>query len=129
MVCLAVIFFFSSRSRHTRCALVTGVQACALPIYRAASVFNAGLNELCCSLASGGLTNPEQSILGGCTKDSFDTKALKNATGDSSGRRAGYVRYVGILAPIILSAILAYASCLADYVEGQGEPRHSHARQ
>src|SRR3546814_5872726 len=26
------MFFFSSRSRHTRCALVTGVQTCALPI-------------------------------------------------------------------------------------------------
>src|SRR3546814_4583033 len=25
--------FFSSRRRHTRCALVTGVQTCALPIY------------------------------------------------------------------------------------------------
>src|SRR3546814_7605746 len=29
-----VLFFFSSRRRHTRCALVTGVQTCALPIYR-----------------------------------------------------------------------------------------------
>src|SRR3546814_9655462 len=28
-------FFFSSRRRHTRCALVTGVQTCALPIERA----------------------------------------------------------------------------------------------
>src|SRR3546814_6319889 len=28
-----VFFFFSSRRRHTRCALVTGVQTCALPIY------------------------------------------------------------------------------------------------
>src|SRR3546814_6490417 len=27
-----VCFFFSSRRRHTRCALVTGVQTCALPI-------------------------------------------------------------------------------------------------
>src|SRR3546814_6274790 len=27
-----VLFFFSSRRRHTRCALVTGVQTCALPI-------------------------------------------------------------------------------------------------
>src|SRR3546814_1868938 len=27
-------FFFSSRRRHTRCALVTGVQTCALPICR-----------------------------------------------------------------------------------------------
>src|SRR3546814_20796894 len=26
------IFFFSRRRRHTRCALVTGVQTCALPI-------------------------------------------------------------------------------------------------
>src|SRR3546814_6537466 len=26
-------FFFSSRGRHTRCALVTGVQTCALPIF------------------------------------------------------------------------------------------------
>src|SRR3546814_5169763 len=26
------LFFFSSRRRHTRCALVTGVQTCALPI-------------------------------------------------------------------------------------------------
>src|SRR3546814_2836815 len=29
-----VWFFFSSRRRHTRCALVTGVQTCALPISR-----------------------------------------------------------------------------------------------
>src|SRR3546814_9797552 len=31
---LLFIFFFSSRRRHTRCALVTGVQTCALPISR-----------------------------------------------------------------------------------------------
>src|SRR3546814_19634205 len=30
--CLLSVFFFSSRRRHTRCALVTGVQTCALPI-------------------------------------------------------------------------------------------------
>src|SRR3546814_4256850 len=27
------MFFFSSRRRHTSCALVTGVQTCALPIF------------------------------------------------------------------------------------------------
>src|SRR3546814_2218637 len=38
MMCALVIVFckvsfvFSSRRRHTRCALVTGVQTCALPI-------------------------------------------------------------------------------------------------
>src|SRR3546814_6907351 len=31
---LVSVFFFSSRRRHTRCALVTGVQTCALPISR-----------------------------------------------------------------------------------------------
>src|SRR3546814_9878285 len=30
--CEYCLFFFSSRRRHTRCALVTGVQTCALPI-------------------------------------------------------------------------------------------------
>src|SRR3546814_5488389 len=30
-----VVLFFSSRRRHTRCALVTGVQTCALPIFQA----------------------------------------------------------------------------------------------
>src|SRR3546814_3736983 len=32
-------FFFSSRRRHTRCALVTGVQTCALPIYSLTGLF------------------------------------------------------------------------------------------
>src|SRR3546814_6733080 len=31
-----LLLFFSSRRRHTRCALVTGVQTCALPIFRMA---------------------------------------------------------------------------------------------
>src|SRR3546814_18630387 len=41
------IFFFSSRRRHTRCALVTGVQTCALPIYtRKAQLTAAGRSLL-----------------------------------------------------------------------------------
>src|SRR3546814_2336737 len=45
-------FFFSSRRRHTRCALVTGVQTCALPISRCdlvdsdLTVENGGQDEL-----------------------------------------------------------------------------------
>src|SRR3546814_2640852 len=35
---LLSVFFFSSRRRHTRCALVTGVQTCALPIFTGSSV-------------------------------------------------------------------------------------------
>src|SRR3546814_8158678 len=33
-LCSVSVFFFSSRRRHTICALVTGVQTCALPILR-----------------------------------------------------------------------------------------------
>src|SRR3546814_13155380 len=36
--CVFILFFFSSRRRHTRCALVTGVQTCALPISMAAAM-------------------------------------------------------------------------------------------
>src|SRR3546814_18745761 len=32
LCCVLLVFFFSSRRRHTSCALVTGVQTCALPI-------------------------------------------------------------------------------------------------
>src|SRR3546814_4369697 len=37
-MCGLCCFFFSSRRRHTRCALVTGVQTCALPISQAVAV-------------------------------------------------------------------------------------------
>src|SRR3546814_464198 len=36
---MMLLFFFSSRRRHTRCALVTGVQTCALPILSAPRLF------------------------------------------------------------------------------------------
>src|SRR3546814_11821663 len=37
----STVFFFSSRRRHTRCALVTGVQTCALPISAPSSIVQA----------------------------------------------------------------------------------------
>src|SRR3546814_10473806 len=41
------LFFFSSRRRHTRCALVTGVQTCALPISIAVGVIlQQGANDI-----------------------------------------------------------------------------------
>src|SRR3546814_2976187 len=49
IVCYVVLFFFfASRIRHTRCALLTGVQTCALPIsYRLLLLFH------CPALGSG----------------------------------------------------------------------------
>src|SRR3546814_12664802 len=40
---LNLMFFFSSRRRHTRCALVTGVQTCALPLAREVAERAAGI--------------------------------------------------------------------------------------
>src|SRR3546814_8735079 len=34
-----LMFFFASRRRHTRCALVTGVQTCALPILSPVAIY------------------------------------------------------------------------------------------
>src|SRR3546814_9623045 len=36
---LLIFFFFASQRRHTSCALVTGVQTCALPIFEGAKRF------------------------------------------------------------------------------------------
>src|SRR3546814_7241510 len=41
-----MLFFFSSRRRHTRCALVTGVQTCALPIFGLSSKAISGREAL-----------------------------------------------------------------------------------
>src|SRR3546814_2111392 len=57
------LFFFSSRRRHTRCALVTGVQTCALPISETTTVAE---NRLYLSPSRG----PDQTTL------SFNTYAL-----------------------------------------------------
>src|SRR3546814_6480492 len=40
-----LVVFFSSRRRHTRCAVVTGVQTCALPIYREAAERRLGARD------------------------------------------------------------------------------------
>src|SRR3546814_2117557 len=40
-------FFFSSRRRHTRCALVTGVQTCALPICHTDKAGNPKIVDRC----------------------------------------------------------------------------------
>src|SRR3546814_2686037 len=75
---VVVFFFFSSRRRHTRCALVTGVQTCALPIYTAflrsmiphhsgailmceqASLKDAQIRELCRGIIAGQAAEIEQ---------------------------------------------------------------------
>src|SRR3546814_12495308 len=40
-----VFVLFSSRRRHTRCALVTGVQTCALPIFQLHGAVYSGIRK------------------------------------------------------------------------------------
>src|SRR3546814_8133223 len=49
---LFCLFFFSSRRRHTRCALVTGVQTCALPILCQHAGLDRNCSKSCRSLTS-----------------------------------------------------------------------------
>src|SRR3546814_5592663 len=55
---MLIDFFFSSRRRHTRCALVTGVQTCALPISCGAAIkadaYGLGAREVMRHLAAAG---------------------------------------------------------------------------
>src|SRR3546814_1610091 len=64
-----LVFFFLSRRRHTRCALVTGVQTCALPIYPAAGQWYATgkLNEGRMYATAIGLADGKVLVLGGWT--------------------------------------------------------------
>src|SRR3546814_1002733 len=47
VICVLSFFFFSSRRRHTRCALVTGVQTCALPIFEKRGFSRIGVTNQC----------------------------------------------------------------------------------
>src|SRR3546814_9823424 len=55
LLCCFLFFFFSSRRRHTRCALVTGVQTCALPIS-----LDRGAADLAVALRRMGVAHGEQ---------------------------------------------------------------------
>src|SRR3546814_12953427 len=67
---------FSSRRRHTRCALVTGVQTCALPIFFAVldSVEEGDAGKVALSRARGELV--------------FDRVSLRYAEDDGDARHA-----------------------------------------
>src|SRR3546814_4727879 len=74
MLCVFVslFFFFSSRRRHTRCALVTGVQTCALPTQVTGTVADQCRGEQHSFVASCTETSRRKSITRGCgTSKSF----------------------------------------------------------
>src|SRR3546814_15258707 len=67
-LCYHCDFFFSSRRRHTRCALVTGVQTCALPICSPSPTQESttSLPRISISIRSGGRSTPPCADLWPC---------------------------------------------------------------
>src|SRR3546814_3396524 len=84
LILVGVFFFFSIRRRHTRCALVTGVQTCALPIYIVAEKKIPYINV---AAATARLTNEN------CTPYTisyeYDTVALAKGTGSAVVKQGG----------------------------------------
>src|SRR3546814_10779883 len=93
--------FVSSRRRHTSCALVTGVQTCALPIYSpGVGTFYAGENgntTICDSIRMRGFDTSSSIFvdgirdLGSISRDIFNTEAVeveKGPAGTDNGRTA-----------------------------------------
>src|SRR3546814_3131213 len=82
-------FFFSSRRRHTRCALVTGVQTCALPISDKYFGSAAEYDKLFKETYDGYTTVPYQAAQASAAvivykeafekANSFDTEAVRDA--------------------------------------------------
>src|SRR3546814_20481842 len=97
MIC---VFFFSSRRRHTRCALVTGFQTCALPISRPQRPCAAPATGLSAGVPStgggtergsaGGRRPSHRSLpSGGCGKRSETVRSLLSCATLGLGRRRG----------------------------------------
>src|SRR3546814_3957880 len=79
IVCMCcVCFFFSSRRRHTRCALVTGVQTCALPI-------------------SGGSESAADALAVEAAVLELDNR-IESARADVEAAQVGLTRWIGSLA-------------------------------
>src|SRR3546814_20259827 len=82
-------FFFSSRRRHTRCALVTGVQTCALPISSAGgiSLTSTIYNRLMIGASLAAIAIPDQAR--DSAEDIIVTAQKQNQTTVLSGGSSG----------------------------------------
>src|SRR3546814_5281582 len=89
------VLFFSSRRRHTRCALVTGVQTCALPISRNSPRCTNGSED-----RRSGISAAMETILAAYWKTSLraaiteDDACALRANSDALGSQAKYWRLI-----------------------------------
>src|SRR3546814_5663644 len=79
------VFFFSSKRRYTRCALVTGVQSCARPIYQlqklAPAVYAMDTTHILISVDNGNMADDRFHPLVDRCKDDDMAAGIGNAPG------------------------------------------------
>src|SRR3546814_5033193 len=88
VLCFFYFFFVSSRRRHTSCALVTGVQTCALPIYTPSVVLKR-LTSACLGLlggVEGRNTSSSSSTAGGGITTAFSGSTREAGTSTETTR-------------------------------------------
>src|SRR3546814_15276098 len=90
------VFFFSSRRRHTRCALVTGVQTCALPIYMLAAADLAARAGATRFVTGGHSFGGAIAVRAGMAMGDWTRGVLTFATQSAGCEEAG-----GLLAPLL----------------------------
>src|SRR3546814_20276661 len=102
------ICFFSSRRRHTRCALVTGVQTCALPIF-------IGIFKAYCTRVGGG---PFPTELEDETGEKL--RQLGHEFGATTGRarRTGWIDLQALKYAIMLNGVTELVMTKADVLSG-----------
>src|SRR3546814_10538028 len=76
-------FFFSSRRRHTSCALVTGVQTCALPISLGQDTF--AYAEGATAIGASAWSNGENSVALGSGSRASDANVVSVGNGTGNG--------------------------------------------
>src|SRR3546814_10606868 len=105
---LDVGFFFSSRRRHTRCALVTGVQTCALPIYITSDTISTERRGVAGSLIS----NSSRAAAFRARSIGRRTAILARPPVALAALRSAIVRIVGhppvLLAPVGVALVLVH---------------------
>src|SRR3546814_6839632 len=84
-------FFFSSRRRHTRCALVTGVQTCALPISQG-TVFGKNISAGVINVVTR-LPSYTQSAEGEITVGNYGAFGVSGSYNDALGDAAAFSVY------------------------------------
>src|SRR3546814_3121974 len=84
-------FFFSSRRRHTRCALVTGVQTCALPIWLIVAVFLLDRDMLDRLAEAAGVMLLEEAFLRAALRAAHEADRARARPGEHDRRDRGII--------------------------------------